>query len=218
MFFDWDDEKARTNLVKHGVSFVEAQTVSEKATMSQPNTSCMPGVRIGEDPGAAMSKAAKKVGSKPDAFSRVYRGKPAPHLVPQKDNIFLSYHSADRPLAKQVAEKLAAAGYRISNGEDVVEPGANWLAAVGRALDRSNAIVFFLSRAALRSESTTLELGFVLGSKKFKDRVVPVLVDTDPSDVPWIVRHLPFVSTGKSADADAGRIAQAVARELDQRV
>ena len=27
MIFDWDDEKARTNLVKHGVSFVEAQTV-----------------------------------------------------------------------------------------------------------------------------------------------------------------------------------------------
>lgn len=27
MFFEWDEEKARTNLQKHGVSFDEAQTV-----------------------------------------------------------------------------------------------------------------------------------------------------------------------------------------------
>lgn len=167
-----------------------------------------------------MAKAAKKTTSKLGAVSRGQRDHSSSASPVNRDKavVFLSYNSADRSLARQISERLSAAGYRISNGTDLVEPGANWLAVVGRALDRSDAIVFLLSRAALRSESTSLELGFVLGNKKFKDRVVPVLLDTDSTDVPWIVRHLPLVSLGRQSIADAGRIAQAVAKELDRRV
>lgn len=165
-----------------------------------------------------MSKSEKKPSRKASVFSSTYRGSAVPHLSTNKGSVFLSYNSADRSLAKQVAERLSAAGYLISNGDDVVEPGANWLEAVGRALNRADAVVFFLSRTALRARSTSLELDFVLSTRKFKNRVVPVLIDTEPTEVPWIVRHLPFVSTGKRDETDADAVAKSVRKELDQRL
>ena len=98
-----------------------------------------------------MSKVAKKTASKTNlAFSGVTRRRSAA-VAPmrlKKGQVFLSYNSADKLVATQVAEKLAASGYRIANGEDVVGPGENWLTAVGEALNRSDAVVFFLSDAS----------------------------------------------------------------------
>lgn len=42
MDFDWDDGKAETNLIKHGISFLEAATVFEddySITFSDPDHS-----------------------------------------------------------------------------------------------------------------------------------------------------------------------------------
>lgn len=79
----------------------------------------------------------------------------------------------------------------------------------------SDAVVFFLSPAALRSDSTTHELEYVLSTKKFKDRVVPVLLD-EHLEVSWIV--LPFVFMRKQPADDVGRAAKAVVKELEQRL
>jgi hypothetical protein len=159
-----------------------------------------------------MSKTAKKTTTHRDRSSSLEA------LPANKAEVFLSYNYADRRIAEQIAQRLAAAGYRIANGEDVVEPGENWFKVAGNALDRSDAIVFFLSPAALRSRSTSLELEFALGAKRLKHRVIPVLIDTDLGDVPWIIRHLPFVSMEKHETEDVGRVAKAVIKALDQRV
>jgi hypothetical protein len=123
----------------------------------------------------------------------------------------------DRELASRFAERLKEEGYAIANPVDGIEPGQNWLLVVGRALQNSDAVVLFLSAAALRSEATVRELEYVLSTKKFKDRVVPVLLAEDVS-VPWIVRRLPFVSMRKEPPEDVGRAAKAVVKELEQRL
>ncbi len=131
--------------------------------------------------------------------------------------IFLSYNRLDREVAERFADLLKEAGYRIANPADSIEPGQNWLLVVGQALERSDAVVLFLSSAALRSDATTHELEYLLSTKKFKDRVVPVLVSEDVP-VPWIVRRLPFVSIRKQPRDDVARAARAVVKELEQRL
>jgi hypothetical protein len=131
--------------------------------------------------------------------------------------VFLSYNRLDHELAQRFADRLKAAGYAIANPADSIEPGQNWLLVVGKALESSDAVVLFLSAAALRSEATRLELDYVLSRKKFKDRVVPVLLSEDVA-VPWIVRRLPFVSMRKAPADDVLRAANAVVKELEQRL
>ena len=131
--------------------------------------------------------------------------------------VFLSYNWSDREVAQSFAEPLKSAGFEISNPADSIEPGQNWLLVLGQALRRSDAVVLFLSSAALRSEATIHELDYLLSAKKFKDRVVPVVLSSDVQ-VPWIVRRLPVVEMRNEPSGDVARAAKAVVRELEHRL
>ncbi len=155
-----------------------------------------------------MTAKSLRKASRNDAFRRM--SSPA-------RRIFLSYSWSDREVAQGFAETLKSAGFEISNPADSIEPGQNWLLVVGQALQKSDAVVLFLSSAALRSQATTHELEYLLSTKKFKDRVVPVLLSSDVQ-VPWIIRRLPIVKMRNEPAADVARAAKAVVRELEHRL
>jgi hypothetical protein len=91
-------------------------------------------------------------------------------------------------------------------------PGDNWPLEIGKALDTSNAMVILISPAATRSSSVRQELDYALGSLKYKNRVIPVLVEAT-TDYPWILRHFQWIE-GDPADAGL-KIAELLAAKED---
>jgi hypothetical protein len=111
--------------------------------------------------------------------------------------IYLSHTAKDKKFAAELREELVNAGLRVWNPETQIAPGANWLAVSGRALARADAIVFLLSREAVRSESIQKEIDYALTNARFKGRLIPVVIGS-PSNIPWILETLPTIEAERS--------------------
>ena len=103
--------------------------------------------------------------------------------------VFISYALQDKDWAGRLISDLAQAGLEVWDPESEVFPGDNYPLQVGRALERANAIVFLISPDALKSQSFTREMQYAIGEKRFRDRVVPVIVRRT-QEVPWILERL----------------------------
>jgi hypothetical protein len=116
-------------------------------------------------------------------------------------HVFLSYAAPDRGWARQLSEALEAAGVHVLDPASEVLPGDNIHLEIGRALDRSEAMVVLISPQSNESSWVQQEIQYALGSEKFQDRLIPV--EVEPTDgYPWVLRHLPWVTGGPS---EAGR-------------
>lgn len=130
----------------------------------------------------------------------------------ERFQVFLSYDHSDGKWARKLSEYLEAAGFRVFDRQNQLFPGDNWALEIGKALDTSNTMVVLISPAAMRSWSVRQEIDYALGSLKYKDRLIPVLVEAT-DDYPWIFRHFQWV---KGDPAEAGpRIAELLAAKED---
>lgn len=84
---------------------------------------------------------------------------------------------------------LEGEGVKIRDPRSDVVPGENWSLEAGKALESANALILLVSPAAIKSESFRRETEYALGSKRFRDRLIPVIVKETP-ELPWILRHL----------------------------
>jgi len=108
--------------------------------------------------------------------------------------VFLSHARKDGALARQLAERLRRAGFIVWIPEEEIALGDNWAKKIGKALDNSEWMVILLSPGALQSDSLRQNIEFVLGSKKYEDRVFSVFVGPTgeaSKNVPWILLELP---------------------------
>jgi hypothetical protein len=103
--------------------------------------------------------------------------------------VFISHSDEDRLLANQIATKLEKAGNQVWFDESEIDPGENILRKIGEALDSSDAMVVIVSPAAGNSRVVQEEVSYALGSKKFKNRLIPVIVKPT-SKMPWILKKL----------------------------
>lgn len=117
--------------------------------------------------------------------------------------VFVSYDNADLAVARQVAKQLEDAGHKVWFAEDSVFPGDNWAQLVGKALDKSDAMVVLISPASMKSDWVRREIDFALSSPRYRGRLIPVIV-RPTSDIPWILKRFPKVHIGKHI-AEAGR-------------
>ncbi len=125
--------------------------------------------------------------------------------------VFISYSTQDEPFASAIRERLSSDGFDVWNPEKKILPGENWLTKTGRALERSDAVVFLLTKYSAVSPFVLNEIEYVLGQRKFKDRVVPVFFG-NPKPVPWILRKLPHVELPE--DVKPARAAEAIVRQF----
>jgi hypothetical protein len=128
-------------------------------------------------------------------------------------NVFISHAAADKDLARRVADVLKASGFQVWWDESQVLPGDNWGEKLGQALDTSDAMVVLLTRDSLQSPNVSYEIGYALGKKDYKGRVVPVIAappDQLPRDkIPWVLSKFPTVNLGEGgAEEGLRRIAQ----------
>jgi TIR domain len=103
--------------------------------------------------------------------------------------VFLSYATSDRNTAQKIADELRGSGFRVWDPEREILPGADWTAEVKGALDKSEAFVVFISPQAMESHYLSYEIAYVLGEKRFRGRLIPVVI-RPTKRAPWILESL----------------------------
>ena len=111
--------------------------------------------------------------------------------------VFISCAHADEGLARGLAQELRKAHFEPWLAPEAVDPGDNVAKQVGKALEASDAIVFLVSKSALRSRSVKNEWDFAISSPRHAGRVLPVLTPgTEIESVPWIMKHIQLFRAG----------------------
>lgn len=104
---------------------------------------------------------------------------------------------------------LEEAGHKVWSADEALFPGENVALEVGKALNKSEAMVVLISPQAMKSDWVRQEIEFALGAPQYRGRLIPVIVKpTD--DIPWILKKFPAVRAGK-------RIAEA-SREIEKHI
>jgi hypothetical protein len=103
--------------------------------------------------------------------------------------VFISHSDEDKRWASQIATKLKEAGLQVWDPYAELYPGDNWHLEMGKALAAANAMIVLMSPAAAESKLLREEISYALGVKKFKDRLIPVIVKPT-SKMPWILKSL----------------------------
>jgi len=103
-------------------------------------------------------------------------------------NVFISYASQDVEWARELTKALKRSGFRAWDPSEI-GPGENWSLEIGKALEKSDAMVVLLSPASARSESVKREIDYALTSKRFHERLIPVMVK-QTTKYPWVLADL----------------------------
>jgi hypothetical protein len=127
-------------------------------------------------------------------------------------NIYLSHARKDSDLALKLAKRLADAGLTVLHPEADGTSDENWAMKIGKALKKSDFMVFLLTPGAFEGDWLRMDLEYALGSKKYEGHVFSVFVGPSQQaskEIPWILRSLPHrsVKAPKNLDEVAEEIA-----------
>jgi hypothetical protein len=117
--------------------------------------------------------------------------------------VFISYSDRDEALARKVTNGLKQAGFEVWYEGDEILPGENWADKIAKALRESDAMVVLLTHEALHSVRVRRDIEYALGAKKYKERLIPVMVGTSPDDFgtsyfPWVLWSSSMVTLPKT--------------------
>ena len=129
--------------------------------------------------------------------------------------VFISHSYKDKKIAKELSSRLSAAGVNIWLAEEEILPGENFSLEVGKALERSEAIVILLSPDAVGSSNVRSEIAYALSSPKFEGRVVPVVIKPT-TGIPWFLRTFPMLHLRGAQSQSIREIAEKVVESLTE--
>jgi hypothetical protein len=132
-----------------------------------------------------------------------------PVRKPQYD-VFLSHHSADKPLVEMLAARLADEGLKPFLDRWHLVPGEPWPEALEEALENSRTCAVFLGSSGLgpwENEEMRIALDERVRDRAF--RVIPVLLPKanakDPATLPRFLRRVTWVDFRSGFDDEAFR-------------
>ncbi len=114
--------------------------------------------------------------------------------------IFISYSSADEPVARQISELLKKNGLATWFAPDDVKktPSGNYALEIPKAIDACDLFFVCVSRDSLASNDVAKEVSLARGAKK---RIIPVIITQDSMEAilemakcvasPWALYELP---------------------------
>lgn len=121
--------------------------------------------------------------------------------------VFISRAPENEALARKLGKALKRAGWEVWD-DDQILPGDNWAEKVGKALEETQAMIVLLKDTALPSSAVRWEIAYALGSKRLKNRLIPVLVGSGENastrNFPWILSHLKMIKLPESGREDEG--------------
>jgi hypothetical protein len=118
--------------------------------------------------------------------------------------VFLTYSHKDERWAQRLVSELSDRGIDVWDAVSKLAPGDNWPLEIGKALERAQAMIVVLSPSAARSSRLRREIEYALGSRKFQNRLIPVILEPTEK-IPWILRHLEAVK-GKDPSQVSDRV------------
>jgi hypothetical protein len=113
-------------------------------------------------------------------------------------NVFVSHSSEDGEWARKLMQRLERAGLEVWDAASKILPGDNWALEIGRALERADAMIVLISPASAKSPTVQKEIEYALSSKRFQDRLIPVVVKPT-NRFPWILQRMQ-IEKGELAD------------------
>jgi hypothetical protein len=125
-------------------------------------------------------------------------------------DVFISHAAIDLPLAEFLHRHLATEGVSVYLASLDTKPGERWMPAIMNNLQASQWVICLASRAACESPWVMQEMGAAIRTKK---KLVPVVWDQSPSELPAWMRQYQAVELGRdhqTARAAIARIAESV--------
>jgi hypothetical protein len=134
-------------------------------------------------------------------------------------NVFLSHSSADKPVVRELAERLRAAGLRVWFDEGLIQPGDLISARIEEGLEHSAVLLFCMSANAFGSDWVSLEghTAIFRDPQNLERRFVPLRLDDAP--IKAMLRGYAYINWQSEADRQAqlGRLLVACgARQRDK--
>lgn len=130
--------------------------------------------------------------------------------IMQRDmKVFISHSHADEKWADVLRKRLSEEGIEVWDPSLEIAPGENWGLKYGKGLEASDAMIVLLSPDSAKSDIVRHEIDYALGSPRFRDRLVSVLV-RPTADVPWILEEKHFIRATKDVDKTVGEVARAL--------
>ncbi len=134
-------------------------------------------------------------------------------------DVFLSHSSADKPVVRELAERLKAAGLRVWFDEWLIQPGDLISAKLEEGLEHSAVLLLCMSANAFGSDWVSLEghTAIFRDPQNLERRFVPLRLDDAP--IKAMLRGYSYIDWRPEADRQAqlGRLLQACGAEAGER-
>ena len=126
-------------------------------------------------------------------------------------DVFLSHSSADKPVVRELAERLRAAGLRVWFDEWLIRPGDLISARIEEGLEHSAVLLFCMSANAFGSDWVSLEghTAIFRDPQNLERRFLPLRLDDAP--IKTMLRGYAYIDWQSEADRQAqfGRLLEA---------
>ena len=124
-------------------------------------------------------------------------------------NVFVSHSGVDNKWAERFRAGLCHAGFEVWDPASDLPPGTNYHLELGKALERSDAMIVLLSPDSVKSPSVLSEIDYALSSPQFRDRLISVLL-RPTREIPWILQKLQHIRATKDVSQTVDRVVAAL--------
>ena len=161
------------------------------------------------------------------AIELLHRRPPIPYPAPMagtaptryRYDVFLSHSSADKPVVRELAERLKAAGLRVWFDDWLIQPGDLISAKLEEGLEHSAVLLLCMSANAFGSDWVSLEghTAIFRDPQNLERRFVPLRLDDAP--IKAMLRGYAYIDWQSEAvrQAHLGRLLQACGAEAGER-
>lgn len=113
-------------------------------------------------------------------------------------DVFISYSVKDEELAQFVLSHLLSQGLQVFLASISLTPGDHWTPKIIEELRSTEWVFLLASKNALASPNVQFEVGGAIFGKK---KLVPIMWDVQPSDLPrWVADYQGLILTGATME------------------
>lgn len=130
-----------------------------------------------------------------------------------KYDVFLSHSSKDKPVVRELAEKLKADGIRVWFDEWIIQPGDSIPIKINKGLKESRVLVLVTSANASESDWVTFEHQTILFNDPTNKTRRFIPLSLDDSETPFGIKQFAYIDWRRRDDDQYQRLLSAVKNE-----
>jgi len=131
--------------------------------------------------------------------------------------VFISHSYTDELLVKRIVTALKMQGFQVWDHSQILL-SESLVSAIDKALEESDLVIVLITPQSINSPYVEREISYVLGEKRYKGRVLPVVAasidELREDQIPWVFKLNLFqrirVPNLAEDDEDVEKIVQAI--------